>query len=84
MGRKLQVLVLSLIGSVSLGAYAQEAREAMQNVRESCQSDVQTLCPDAANKGPRVLGRCMRDHSDSLSDACRTSLGELQALRKPE
>ena len=51
-------------------------------LREACQEDLETLCPDAADRWARK--QCLRDQREKLSAACRDALEDsLRAHRGP-
>jgi len=55
-----------------LGAHAQEAGRAGGN---PCREDMERLCSDVKPGGGAKI-RCLKDHEDELSDACRAQIAE--------
>ncbi|MBW2493182.1 MAG: Spy/CpxP family protein refolding chaperone [Deltaproteobacteria bacterium] len=48
-------------------------------LREACQEDLETLCPDAADRWSRK--QCLRDQREQLSAACRDALEDSMRAR---
>lgn len=60
-------------------------REQAQNVRTACADDRKRFCGDVARDDRAAMMRCMREHREQLSEACRaaTGGGEKGSGRKP-
>jgi hypothetical protein len=48
--------------------------------RRACRADVQKLCPDAKPGGGEIR-KCLQDHKDELSDACKEAIARRHARR---
>jgi hypothetical protein len=49
-------------------------------VRAACQADIAKLC--SAEADGRGAFRCLRDHQDALSDACKSAIATARAQRQ--
>lgn len=47
----------------------------------ACAQDVQTLCAGVERGGGRI-GKCLKEHADQVSPACKTAQAERKALHK--
>jgi hypothetical protein len=50
-------------------------------VRAACQTDIAKLCSAEAD-GHGGAFRCLRDHQDAVSDACRSAMATARAERQ--
>ena len=56
--------------------------EPPRRLRTACQADVERLCADVAGEGRRgAVARCLREHSEDLSDSCRAALDARSTAR---
>jgi hypothetical protein len=57
-------------------------REPPRRLRTACRADFQRLCDDVGGAGRRGEGaRCLREHRDDLSEACRAALDARASAR---
>lgn len=69
-------------GCKDLRARAGHARSKLAEVREACQTDVETLCRDV-KAGRGALLQCLRSHAAELSPACKSALPQGKASVRP-
>lgn len=55
-----------------------EGRKEVKEFAEACKADVETLCKGVQSGQGRIM-RCLSEHSDKLTDACRAKISEAQS-----
>jgi len=69
------VLFVAIGGSVLLFGIEAGAQEGGRPAGNACREDMERLCSDVQPGGGAKI-RCLKDHEDELSDACRAQLAE--------
>jgi len=59
--------------SKECAAHMAEAKEAMKEIAEACHADMESFCHDVKKGGGRVM-KCMKEHKDQLSAACKEEI----------
>lgn len=54
--------------------------EAAEDARKACRADYEQFCKDTMPGGGRIA-KCLADHSDRLSSACRTAMADAKASK---
>ena len=70
-----------VIATVCLTASPLLAQDNNGSLRDACKGDVATYCKDVPMGEGRII-RCLRDHKDMLTPACKTALRGLFERRK--
>ena len=55
-----------------------EAREEVKEIAEACKADAEALCKGVQPGQGRIM-RCLGEHNDKLSSACRAKISEAQS-----
>ena len=55
-----------------------EAREEVKEIAEACKADSEALCKGVQPGQGRIM-RCLAEHNDKLSSACRAKISEAQS-----
>jgi cysteine rich repeat protein len=62
-------------------AHLVEMKQAMKEVAEACHEDFENLCAGVQKGGGRVM-KCMKEHNDQLSAACKEAIEKKKEVRK--
>ena len=67
--------------SAECKAHQAKAKEAMKDVKEACHADAEKFCGDVKHGRGRVM-KCMKEHKDELSEACKAEVASVKEMRK--
>lgn len=67
--------------SKECSAHMAEAKEAMKEVAQACEADMENFCHDVKKGGGRMV-KCMHEHKDQLSAGCKAEIDAKKDARK--
>lgn len=70
-------LTATFLGMASLALAQQAAESPRMQMRQACESDMKTLCPNTP-AGPERR-QCMQSNMSKLSEGCRAAIGAVKA-----
>ncbi|KYG62515.1 cysteine rich repeat-containing protein [Bdellovibrio bacteriovorus] len=67
--------------SAECKAHLESAREKLADMKEACHEEAEKYCGDVKPGKGRIL-KCMKEHKDKLSAACKEEIASAKEMRK--